>query len=169
MTGLLLIVVVGLWLWACVALTRALMPRLPAQPWRSLIGLVVFVALLVAPVADEIVGGFQFRALCEKNAVFRMGVERPEGRSTKVLLKPSNETVPGTAITIYHTGIEYTDVQSGELVVQFDEYVAKGGLFIRALGISESNSPITMGSHACSPEQTRGESVRRTLNFSVIN
>lgn len=114
-------------------------------------------------------GGFQFRALCAKNAVFRVGVDKPEGRITRFSANPANEIVPETAITIYDTGVEYTDVQSGELVVKFHRYVAKGGVFIRALGIFEDNSPITFGRPSCSPEQVRGEVVHRTLKFSGIN
>ena len=169
MTGIYFLIVVALWICICIVLTRALLRRLPIRPWRLPAGATAFVALFLAPVGDEIVGGFQFRALCEKNAVFHIGVEKPEGRIVRFSSNPSNEIVPRTAITIYHTGIEYTDVQSGEVVVRFDRYAAKGGAFIRALGISESNSPITMGRHACSPEQARGESVHRTLNFSVID
>lgn len=169
MTGIFLLIVVGLWIFVCIVVTRSLFFRPPVRTWRSLLGLVAFAALLVAPVGDEIVGGFQFRALCEKNAIFRIGVEKPEGRTAKFSSDPSNEVVPGTAIAIYHSGIRYTDVQSGEVVVKFDQYVAKGGVFIRILGISESNSPITMGRHSCSPEQVRGESVHRTLKFNVAN
>lgn len=169
MTGIFLLLVLGFWIWVCVVVTRALFFKPPAKTWRSLLGIMVFVALLVAPVGDEIVGGFQFRALCEKNAVLHMGVEKPEGRLAKESIGPVNEIVPGTTIPIYHTGVEYTDIKSGELVVKFDKYVAKGGLFIRTLGISESNSPITMGHHSCSPEQVRGESVHRTLKFTVAN
>ncbi len=169
MTGILLLAVVGLWLWVSMAATRALLRRLHARPWRWLVGLPVFVALLVAPVADEIVGGFQFRALCKKNAVFRFGAEKPEGRMTKELISPANEILTGTAITIYHTGVTYTDIKTNELVVKFDKYVAKGGMFIRTLGIFESDAPITIGRPSCSPEQVRGEAIHHTLKFSVVN
>lgn len=169
MTGIFLFIVVGLWVWACVAMTRALLRKVPSKGGRWLVAPLAFSALLALPVADEIIGGFQFRALCEKNAVFHIGVANPEGRVTKFSANPANEIMSGTAIRIYDTGAEYTDVQSGETVVKFHEYVAKGGVFIRTLGISEGNAPITIGRPGCSPEQTRGEAVHRTLKFSVIN
>ena len=169
MTGIFLLIVFGLWLWACIAAARALLRHLRPRPWRWLIAPLAFVAMLVAPVADEIVGGFQFRKLCEKNALFRIGVENPEGRITRFSANPANEQLTGTAITIYHSGIRYTDVNTGESVVQFDDYVAKGGVFIRTLGISQGNAPITMDRASCSPEKVRGESVHRTLRFTVIN
>ena len=67
MTGIFLILVVGLWLWACIAMTRGLLRRWKGRVWAMPAACVAFTALLVAPVSDEIVGGFQFRALCEKN------------------------------------------------------------------------------------------------------
>ena len=171
MTGIFLVAVVGLWFWLCVVVARALLRHLRPRPrpWRWFAAATLFALMVVAPVGDEIVGGFQFRALCKKNAVFRVGVERPEGRVTRFFANSPNETVPGTAITIYHTAIDYIDAQTGESVVRFDRYLAQGGVFIRTLGISQSNAPITMERPSCSPEQARGESVHRTLKFSVIN
>jgi hypothetical protein len=98
-----------------------------------------------------------------------IGVDNPQGRTTRYSANPSNEIVPGTAIRIYHTRSEYVDVDTGELVLRLDSYVVKGGLFIRALGISENNSPLTIDPTSCSPEDARGENVSRTLKFSVIN
>ena len=169
MTGLLLVVVSALWVACCVALVRVLTGPMTSLPFRLPIAATLFLALLPAPVVDELVGGFQFRALCEKNANFSLGVPSAEGRTTRYSSNPTNELIPGTAIPIYDTGVLYTDVNSGEVVLSFHRYVAKGGVFIRALGISESNSPITMGRASCSPEQSRGETASRTMKFAVVN
>jgi NhaP-type Na+/H+ and K+/H+ antiporter len=169
MTGILLFIVIGLWLWVCILVTRPLFPSSQIRPWRGLAGAAVFIVLLVLPVSDEIVGGFQFRALCEKNAVFHLTAQKLEGRMTKFSANPANQIVSGTAIPIYDSGIEYTDTQSGEVVLKFHSYVAKGGILIRTLGISESNSPITMGLHTCSPEISREETASKTFKFSVVN
>ena len=169
MTGIFLILVVGLWLWACIAMTRGLLRRWKGRVWAMPAACVAFTALLVAPVSDEIVGGFQFRALCEKNSAFLLAVANPAGRTTTYSSSPLNEVVSGTAIKIYHTGDKYRDAQSGELVVRSNLFVAEGGVLIRALGISEGNAPLTIGVPSCSPEKARGERVSRTLKFSVIN
>ena len=168
MSGLLFLGVVGLWVWACVAMTRWIMRRIDSKPRRLLTGMGVFVLLLVLPVADEIVGGFQFRALCEKNASrFQMGVGNPEGRTTKVTFDQSDHVAEFTAIPISYSRLEYHDVATGELVVAFDSYSAQGGVFIRALGISNNDSPLTIDPSVCSPQN--GTSVHRTMKFNVIN
>jgi hypothetical protein len=169
MSGFYFLAVVGVWFWVSVVITRAVARHVRPGPKRALTACLLFLALLVFPVLDEIIGGFQFRALCARNPNFEIGVADPRGRTTRYSANPSNEIVPGAAIRIYHTRDEYTDVNTGELVVRLDNYLAKGGLFIRALGISENNSPLTIGRPSCSPQKARGETVSRTLGFSVIN
>lgn len=168
MTGIFLFAVIGAWVWICLRITRRLFPSIPDQPRRKWVGRIVFAILLLVPVADEIVGGFQFRALCREKAVFRFGVEKPQGRTTRVIVNRPNEIVPGKILRIDRLNFTYVDIYTNEEVVEFDEYVAKGGVLIRALGISESDAPLTMDS-SCSPQKERGEVANRTFNFSVIN
>ena len=167
MTGLLLLPLVGGWLWLSWFVARGLMHALRARPWRWALVPLVFAAQVSLPVADEIVGGFQFRALCAKNADFRMGVQDPAGRVARVTIDPLNQPVPDTAITILHSGFKYTDVQTDEVIVAFDQYVASGGALIQTLGISESNSPLTIGRPWCSPEE--GVAVSHSMKFTVAD
>ena len=167
MTGLLLLAVVGLWVWACVAITREALRRVPSQPLRWLVAPTLFSALLILPLADEIVGGFQFRALCKKGAVLRIDAEKAKGRTVRVVIQPSNEVVPGQALRTLHTHFSYRIVDSEVEIARYDTYVVNGGWFIRALGISNNNSPLTIGSPACSPPN-RGL-LDRTYGFNLIN
>jgi len=169
MAGLLLLSIFIAWLLATLWLSKRATQTMAISWKRHAARIGLLTILLPLPLVDEIIGGFQFRALCEKNAVFQMGVSNPEGRVTKYVGDPVNELVPGTAIRIYRTHAKFIDIQSDEVVVQFDEYTASGGKFIRALSISEGNAPLTIGIPACSPEQKRGEAVHRTMQFSVIN
>ena len=148
-------------------MAHAITWRISSTALRATAAIVVFSALLVLPVLDEIIGVSQFSQLCQKGASFRIGVEQTEGRSTKFSASPSNSLVDGTAIPMYHTHVRYTDIRTGETVVEFDRYVAKGGLLIQALGISEGNSPLLIGRPHCSPEL--GVAVHRTLKFNVVN
>lgn len=167
MTGLLLLAVVGLWVWACVAITRAALRRVPSPPWRWLVAPTLFTTLLILPVVDEIVGGFQFRALCEKGAVLKIDAEKAKGRTVRVVIQPSNEVVPGQALRTLHTHFSYRIVDSDEEIARYDTYAVRGGWFIRALGISNNNSPLTIGLPACSPPN-RGL-LDRTYGFTLIN
>lgn len=168
MTGILLLAVVGFWIWASVQLTRLLLRRIPSRMLRQFIAPAIFVAFLVLPVLDEVIGGFQFRALCAREAVLVLGVTNPAGRVARYKADPSNDRVPGTAIPILRSHIEYRDTTTAELIAQYDSYVAKGGLLVRTLGFSERNSPLTIGSPVCSGEGS-STALPVRLKFQVEN
>lgn len=165
MVGLILFTIVGLWIWACVALTGLLLRKVNPQKGRSVFAFIVFAVLLVLPVIDEIIGGFQFKALCAKDAKVRLGVEHPAGRTTRFSARPSNERIAGTFIPIIHSRFRYHDVVTNELVAEHDIYEAKGGVLIRIIGLY--NSPLTIDPPICSGEQDVALSV--ALGFKVIN
>lgn len=169
MSGILLLAVVVGWLALSIMLSAAISRLSRGSVARTALAAVSFSVLLPLPIADELIGGYQFRQLCAANAVLRVGVPTPEGRTTKVVIQPANARVPGTAIPIFHSYLEYVDIRTGESVVSFSTYVAKGGLLIRSLGISENNSPLTIGLPGCSPERAKGEVISRTLKFTVVN
>lgn len=168
LTGFVFLAAIAAWVALSALITRALLQRLPSIKLRPFVGTIVFVSLMVLPIIDEIIGGIQFKALCSRNAVFRVMVVDPQGRTTKVTAQPSAEVIPGVPIKIIHSRVIYTDVTTGETVVEFDRYSARGGILIRLLGISEGNKPLTFES-GCSPETEKGEVVSRTLKFSVVN
>lgn len=145
MAGLLFLMVVGLWVWAAVVLARWMSRRFLSQrPWRRYASIGLFMLILPLPVVDEIIGGFQFRALCEEGAKLKIDEKRILGKDVKLVVTPkdSPELIPHTAIPIFHYHYSYRDVYTDEEYAQYETYTAKGGVFIRALGISNNNSPL---------------------------
>jgi hypothetical protein len=165
MSGILSIGIVVIWFLIVIAIASRVGSGI-SDRWRWLFRTAVFCGVLVLPVADEIIGGFQFRALCKENASeFRLGVKNPQGRTTKLTINPPNHYLPGKAIPIRHSHSEYHDIATGELVMAYDRYVAKGGMLISA--IWSSNKPILIDASTCSPE--RGQAAHITLKFNVLN
>jgi len=153
MTGALLFALLLLWVLVSAKLARALARKVSSlRAFRAPFAVAIFAVLLVLPIADEVVGGFQFRFLCARDAALVLGVPNPEGRLARYEARPSNARVPRTAIPILHSHVEYRDANTTELIAGYDSFVAKGGLLVRTFGISESNSPLTIGSPACSGE-----------------
>jgi hypothetical protein len=168
-TGLLLLAIAGLWLLVVLWLSKVAARRFSTGITRFAAGAVTFLLMAPIPLVDELIGGYQFRKLCDESSKFHVEVASPAGRVTRYSANPLHSPLPGTAIPILHSKIVYTDVSTGERVVSFNRYSAKGGVFIRALGISEGDSPITIGAPFCSPERANGEVVSRTLKFTVVN
>ncbi|MDO9179480.1 MAG: hypothetical protein Q7U16_14360 [Agitococcus sp.] len=168
MTGLYFLFVVGLWAWISLKLAVKITRKLSSSEDGGFMILFFFLILMAVPVSDEIVGGYQFRALCSEHAVFHFGVRNPEGRLAKFIALSSDVELPHKMIPISVSSIEYHDVATGERIVFFKRYRAEGGALIRLLGISESNSPLVLSS-SCSPEDERHETVSRTFKFNVLN
>ena len=165
MIGILFVTVVGLWLWVCIALVRALMRRLSGRPWRYAVGLAAFVVLLVAPVADEILGGIRFKALCEREAVLKIDAEKVRGRTLRrfgVKLPPVS-----AVLDIERWRESFVDTASGEELISYVWLRATGGWLIRALHISEGNEPLLVHPSTCDP----GRWIRweKTYGFVLIN
>lgn len=156
MSGLFLLLVVFAWLAAVVLLTHWIMKRVSFKPKvvRAVMALLIFILLLPLPVVDEIIGGYQYRTLCREKAVLRIDAEKAKGRTVRVVIDPSNEILQGTAIMIYHSHLSFRDVNTSEEIASYNRYVAKGGWFIRMLGISGNNAPLTIGLPGCSPENS---------------
>lgn len=166
MIGLIALALLCAWIWLAAKAGKWIAAKINAGRSSPLVVAATVAAFLVLPVIDEIVGGFQFRALCKENASdFRLGVKNPEGRTTKVTIDPSNRYVEGTAIPIRHSRIMYHDTSTAEMVVTFDRYAAEGGRLVRSIWMPDK--PIILGQSTCSP--LRGEAENVALKFYVVD
>ena len=152
MSGLLFLGVIGLLAYLAWRLSGLIVRRVSNRWLAKGLQIVLTVFLLSLLVVDELIGGYQFRKLCEQNAVLKIDSEKARGRTVQVVINPSDEIIFGVPITIYHSRHSYLDVKTAEVIAQYDSYSAKGGWFIRALRISEGNAPITMGYSGCIPK-----------------
>ncbi|MDP2811733.1 MAG: hypothetical protein Q8O34_16470 [Rhodocyclaceae bacterium] len=167
MSGIFFFGVVAAWGAVAFYLAKRLARRVQPRFLGIGLGALAFVLLMVLPVADEIVGGYQFRALCRENAVLRIDAGKAKGRTVKEVIDPSNEILPRTAITIYHTRTSFRDIATNEEIANSDRYIAKGGWFIRMLGVSETNDPITFEPSYC-PPSLGAYAIARKYGFTFI-
>lgn len=152
MAGLIVWSIFGLWVWFVVKTSNVLSSWITPGRWRWPIAALLFAVLLPFPVLDEIIGGFQFRALCEKNAKLTFNVDPAtlKGKSVRGYAKPLDETIGGTLVRITHTHEIYRDADGGQDLLSLDSYRAKGGLLIRLLSMENNMTPMTFTS-SCNP------------------
>jgi hypothetical protein len=167
MSGLLLLGVIGLLAYLAWRLSDLTVRRVSNRWLAKGLQILLTVFLMSLLVMDELIGGYQFRQLCEENAVLKIDPEKAKGRTAKVVIDPSNEVIPGLPIDVYHSHLRFVDALTNEQLAQYDRYSAKGGWFIRTLGISEGNAPITMGHSGCSPENAG--TFPNEYGFKLIN
>lgn len=150
MSGLLFLGVIGLLAYLAWRLSGLIIRRVSNRRLAKGLQIVLTVFLMSLLVVDELIGGYQFRQLCEQNAVLKIDPEKAKGRSVRVArATEKSDLLANTAIPIYSTPISLVDTQTEEEIATTRWNSAKGGWFIRALGISGSNTPLILRSSTC--------------------
>lgn len=166
MTGLLVLALFGVWIWAVFKFGRWVGGQVQGGRWRWPIAALVFASLLPLPVIDELIARPQIDALCREGAVFMINEQKIKGRRVKSFAEPLNKAVPGIAIPVTYTKSVYRDESNGEELASRGYYVVKGGALVRTLGFSESTSPMFVRS-SCAPAENVYEEAKR-LNFEIV-
>lgn len=149
MTGLLLLAVVGLWIWACVAITKAAMRKVSSERWRWTMAPVLFTALFALPVVDEIVGRFQFERLCRINGIESADLSKAEGKKVNVEYG-ERALVEGTVLPVERSAVLYRHVDTGVPLFQHWNYYSKGGWLMRYTPIGMGSShPMLFSGNGC--------------------
>jgi hypothetical protein len=150
MAGIIFWFIFGLWLWGSFALAKSSTKRMPVGAWRSLATLLAAVLIFLLPLVDEIVGGVQFRALCERAEANKADGERIKGMTVRSFIDPLSQAVAGTAVKIYYSRVSYRDVNTNEEVASYTTYNANAGWLVRALGGKGVFGPLTIHPNTCS-------------------
>lgn len=167
MTGIALLALAALWIWAVKMIATAVARRFAPGVARWSVGLPLFTVLLPLPVVDEILARYQIAALCREGAVLKIDEQKIKGRKVKITAEPLNAEVHGIAIPVSYTKIVFRDTDTREELGSRGWYNIKGGWLIRVLGFSESNSPLTIEAY-CAPGEGEHEAAAR-LGFKIIN
>jgi len=166
MTGLLLIAVAIVWVAAVVVITRWTTRLFRPVAMKVVSALVVFPALLLAPLADELIGGWQFEALCKRYATQTIDEEHAKNGRVFYERRTADRFAEGTFVRIRIDPVVYREVDTNRVVVSYHSLHANGGWLIRTLGISETNAPLLFRS-ACAPPNE--DEFKKKFNITVIN
>jgi hypothetical protein len=138
--------------WGAVALFIAtkVTQRVRRRGWVNAARVALFLALLPLPLADEIVGKWQFERLCRDNAEIKLNLATAGGRTVHYQSQPPSE-VSGTWIPVRTLPQRFVDATTKELVVSYDILRASGGRIVRLLGLSGSGSGPLLFEGSCAP------------------
>lgn len=81
MSGLIALFVLGFWGLIVYSVSFFLVKKIKVNSIRMSLQVAIAVLLFVLPVADEIVGGFQFRALCSHGAILVIDEKSMQGKT----------------------------------------------------------------------------------------
>lgn len=142
MSGLILLALLGIWISVVTVLTGLFTKAMQPGLLRGTTQLLLFMVIFIAPVADEIIGGFQFRELCKSEAIFHIVENKAAGKTVK--MKYSDEVnIPNYFVKIYSQSWTYRDVENDDVLVSGTDLHASGGWLSRVINFNSVNKPYT--------------------------
>jgi hypothetical protein len=139
MTGLLFLIGIGLWLIVAIHLCKKIPRWLGVTKHSGLLGALVFPVVLAAPVADELIGRWQFSRLCEREAVVTLSPDWEKVKRARKRDIPST-TLSGYFIRIQSQRIEYFDLDTGKNFLTNQAFHADGGFLVYRMGLGLGTS-----------------------------
>jgi len=165
MSGLLLIGVVLLWFVVAIAIAQMLTAKLRDSWFKSLATLLAVAVLIPLPVVDEIIGGIQFRALCNREAVITYSKEKAYGRTVH-LKKVDRFDLPKMVLPVHKEIWKYAEHISNEDLISYVNFYSDGGWLSRAINFNNVHRPYTFLG-VCSGD--KDDSVFQKLNIKKVD
>jgi hypothetical protein len=139
MTFLMFLVGFGLWLTVAVMLCKRIPRWLGVTKYGAVISVLLFPVVLALPVADELIGRWQFSRLCEREAVVTLSpdwekVKRAGKRDIPIV------TLDGYSIRIQSQRVEYFDIDTGMNFFTNQAFHADGGFLAYRMGLGLGTS-----------------------------
>jgi hypothetical protein len=152
----------GIVLWATVAfLVSKRIPRwLGITKNQTIISVLLFPLVFVAPIADELIGRWQFYSLCDREAVVTLSPDWVKVKQARRVSLPRSD-VTGAFVPIYSQGSEYIDVETGKIFMTHPHFYTYGGFIFGRLGLGLG------GSTSCHPKNSEAV-VKQTNLYELL-
>jgi hypothetical protein len=149
MAGLILLAVLAGWSLLVYRVVRYFTRDIKSQRKQKIFRIIFVPVVFLLPVADEIVGQFQFRALCSKEVIF---IDEINAKNTDIYLDGVGDEYVGSKILkVIKQKWIYRDAKTHNILVSWSVIRAKGGWLSRFIGFPEGNPPYTFDG-SCSPK-----------------
>ena len=129
------------WLVVAVALALWIPSRLGMERFGWVVSLMLFPALLVAPIVDEWIGSRQFKALCEREAVIYLSSDWQEVRKAKNISPGQSIRLSGYLVRIQEREFKYKNIETGEVFLRYKAFYNYGGILMDKMGLRLSGAP----------------------------
>lgn len=147
MIGLLFLAGIGLWLTAAIMLSKRIPRWVGITKHTKAASVLVFPLVLTAPIADDLIGRWQFYRLCDRQAVVTLSPDWE--RVKKVRANHLNRAEIGNSvIPVYSHVSQYVDVETDRVFLSANTLTTYGGFFQRhlyGLGSSSECRPKNLG------------------------
>jgi hypothetical protein len=139
MTGLFFLFGICLWIVAAIMISKNIPHWLGITKHGAVISVLLFPLIFVAPIADELIGRWQFNRLCEREAVVTLS---PDWERVKAARDNDDPIVgiDGYVIPIRVQRVEFVDANTGKPFLTYKGFHTYGGLLFGRLGLGLGQS-----------------------------
>jgi hypothetical protein len=156
MIFLMFLVGFGVWLAAAIVFCKRIPRWLGVSKHGAVISVLLFPVVLALPVADDLIGRWQFYRLCDMEAVVTLSPDWEKVKRARRVSSPRSD-VAGALIPIYSQGSEYVDADTGKTFMTHPHFYTYGGLLFGRLGLGLGSST------SCHPKNS--EAVAKQINI----
>lgn len=168
MIGLLFLGSIALTIGACVWIARSLGNLAPSPRFRTPLGFGIFFVLLSLPFVDEVIGKYQFEALCKANGIESVDVSKARGKRVK-LESGESKSIDGFIMPITEYPALLRGSDSGEVLVQYKNYFAHGGWLMRYTWLSMGSEHPMLFSASCATDYVSRDAIFIKNSIFLIN
>lgn len=147
---------IGVWLTAAIMVSKRIPHWLGVTKHTKVVSVLLFPVVLVVPIADDLIGRWQFYRLCDREAVVTLSPDWESVKRARRVSLPRSD-VGGTLIPIYSQGSEYVDIDTGKTFMTHPHFYTYGGLLFGRLGFGLG------GSTSCLPKNA--QAIEEMINF----
>lgn len=166
MSGIIILFVLGTWGVISYFFVKLALWRVKDSDIKIFTNIFLSALIFIVPVTDDIIGGFQFRALCKENAVLKINEDNAKGKS--VFLEGQNFELHQFIVPIDNYHLNYRDVETNEVILSWNEYRAQGGWLSRLINFPQGSPPYTFNG-VCYPENVFGrKNIFDRLNIKQV-
>jgi hypothetical protein len=132
MIFLIFLVGAGLWLTTTFFLSKRIPRWVGIKQQTTLASVLLFPLVLTAPVADDLIGRWQFYQLCDREAVVTLSPDWQTVKRAKRMDTPSRH-FNDYLVPINSQGGQYLDIESGKVFMTSQSLFTEGGFLRRHL------------------------------------
>ena len=167
MTGLIFLATVALAIGVCVWIASALGGLASSPQIRAPLGFGIFLVLLSLPFIDEVIGKYQFEALCKANWIESVDVSKARGKRVK-LESGQSKPIDGFIMPITEYPLVFKDDINGDTLFLYNTYRAHGGWLMRYTWLSMGSDHTMLFDGSCYDPQ-KLKAVLTINNINLIN
>ncbi len=154
MSGLILLFALTICFWLGGMLVRWVGQLVPNPKWQGTVKVALGLTLMASPFVDEVIGMYQFNALCKANGIESVDISKAKGKRV-LWIDSDRKSISGSILPIKIQKYTFIDENTKDVLIQFNGYFARGGWVMRYLLNFSGTEPMLFDGNGCGSHLTK--------------